>query len=60
MTKIIALGALLFISGIVCLTNMSNEKVDGGYAAYVYSNPVWGCKEFKQVILAMYFSTDFL
>jgi regulator of protease activity HflC (stomatin/prohibitin superfamily) len=50
MTKIIALGALLFVTGIVCLSNMSNEKVDGGYAAYVYSNPVWGCKEFKQVI----------
>ena len=50
MNKIIALGVLLFVTGIVCLCNMSNEKVDGGYAAYVYSNPVWGCKEFKQVI----------
>ena len=27
MTKIIALGALLFISGIVCLSNMSNDAV---------------------------------
>ena len=41
---------LLTIGGIIGLCNMSNEKVDGGYAAYVYSNPIVGAKEFKQVI----------
>ncbi|MBQ9694531.1 MAG: hypothetical protein IJV69_07235 [Kiritimatiellae bacterium] len=30
--------------------NMSNEKVDGGYAAYVYTNPIIGSKAFVQVI----------
>ena len=41
---------LLALGGVVGLCNMSNEKVDGGYAAYVYSNPIVGSKEFKQVI----------
>ena len=50
MGKLIVTGAFLFIVGLVMLSNMSNEKVDGGYAAYVYSNPVMGSKEFKQVI----------
>jgi regulator of protease activity HflC (stomatin/prohibitin superfamily) len=31
--------------------NMSNEKVDGGYAAYVYTNPLLSSKAFKQVIV---------
>lgn len=38
------------VGSIFTLTNFSNEKVDGGYAAYVYSNPIFGSKEFKQVI----------
>jgi regulator of protease activity HflC (stomatin/prohibitin superfamily) len=42
----------LFIKNCFYFTfsNLSNEKVDGGYAAYVYSNPIFGSKEFKQVI----------
>lgn len=30
--------------------NMSNEKVDGGYVAYVRTNPIIGVPEFRQVI----------
>ena len=42
--------ATAVIGGCFAFTNFSNEKVDGGYAAYVYSNPIFGSKEFKQVI----------
>ena len=42
--------ATAVVGSIFALTNFSNEKVDGGYAAYVYSNPIFGSKEFKQVI----------
>ncbi|MBR4891431.1 MAG: hypothetical protein IKU15_09140 [Clostridia bacterium] len=42
--------ATAVVGSIFTLTNFSNEKVDGGYAAYVYSNPIFGSKEFKQVI----------
>ena len=42
--------AAAVVGSIFTLTNFSNEKVDGGYAAYVYSNPIFGSKEFKQVI----------
>ena len=45
----VGIGAAV-IGSIFALTNFSNEKVDGGYAAYVYSNPIFGSKEFKQVI----------
>lgn len=38
------------VGSILAFANFSNEKVDGGYAAYVYSNPIFGSKEFKQVI----------
>lgn len=38
------------VGSILAFANLSNEKVDGGYAAYVYSNPIFGSKEFKQVI----------
>lgn len=53
MSKSTILGLLSFftmVGLIIVLSNFSNEKVDGGYAAYVYSNPIFGCKEFKQVI----------
>lgn len=40
----------IVVGGIISLTNYSNETVDGGYAAYVYSKPMMGAKEFKQVI----------
>lgn len=36
--------------GIFAAYNFSNETVDGGYAAYVYSKPIFGAKEFKQVL----------
>ena len=42
--------ATAVVGSIFAFTNLSNEKVDGGYAAYVYSNPIFGSKEFKQVI----------
>ena len=42
--------AAAVVGSIFTLINFSNEKVDGGYAAYVYSNPIFGSKEFKQVI----------
>ena len=42
--------ATAIVGSIFAFTNFSNEKVDGGYAAYVYSNPIFGSKEFKQVI----------
>ena len=47
---IISFAVLAFISLIILLFNCSNEKADGGYVAYVYSNPIFGSKEFKQVI----------
>jgi regulator of protease activity HflC (stomatin/prohibitin superfamily) len=42
--------ATAVVGSIFAFANFSNEKVDGGYAAYVYSNPIFGSKEFKQVI----------
>lgn len=42
--------ATAIVGSIFTFSNLSNEKVDGGYAAYVYSNPIFGSKEFKQVI----------
>ena len=48
----IGVGALFVIvgAGLFIATNCSNEKVDGGYAAYVYTNPIFGIKEFRSVI----------
>ena len=45
-----AIVGTLVTAGIVIVTNCSNEKVDGGYAAYVYTNPIVGVKEFKSII----------
>lgn len=38
------------VAAIIFAVNFSNEKIDGGYAGYVYSEPIFGSKEFKQVI----------
>ena len=48
----IGAGLLLIAGGVglVVAMNCSNEKVDGGYAAYVYTNPIFGIKEFRSVI----------
>ncbi len=45
-----AVIGLLVTAGLVVVTNCSNEKVDGGYAAYVYTNPIVGVKEFRSII----------
>ena len=52
MTKVIIGGvaALLVAGSAVLYYNMSNEKVDGGYVAYVRTNPIVGVPEFRQVI----------
>ncbi len=52
MTKAIIGGvaALLVAGSAVLYYNMSNEKVDGGYVAYVRTNPIVGVPEFRQVI----------
>lgn len=51
MSFYVPLGLLSLVGvGAFVISNCSNEKVDGGYAAYVYSNPIVGVKEFKQVI----------
>lgn len=45
------IAVVLLVTGAIFLSsNLSNEKVDGGYAAYVYTNPIVGAKEFRQVI----------
>lgn len=44
------LGIILIITGIIAVSNVSNETVDGGYSAYVYSEPMVGAKEFKQIL----------
>lgn len=53
-TKLAGLGSLLIPlavgAGLVAAFNFSNETVDGGYAAYVYTKPIFGVKEFKSVI----------
>ena len=48
----IGAGLLLIAAGagVIVAMNCSNEKVDGGYAAYVYTNPIFGIKEFRSVI----------
>lgn len=38
------------VAAIIFAVSFSNEKIDGGYAGYVYSEPIFGSKEFKQVI----------
>jgi len=45
-----ACGALGVAAAAFIFTNFSNQTVDGGYAAYVFSNPIFGAKEFKGVI----------
>lgn len=44
---LVLVGAAAVIIG----ANCSNERVDGGYAAYVYTNPIFGKKEFKGVLM---------
>jgi hypothetical protein len=48
----LGVGALMILggAGVFVAMNCSNEKVDGGYAAYVYTNPIFGIKEFRSVI----------
>lgn len=41
---------LSLLGGCVTTCNCSNVKVDGGYAAYVYSDPILGQKEFIKVM----------
>lgn len=41
---------IVLISGLFVIGNCSNVKVDGGYAAYVYSDPIFGRKEFLNVM----------
>ena len=41
---------IAIVAAIIFAVNFSNEKIDGGYAGYVYSEPIFGSKEFKQVI----------
>lgn len=43
-------GIILLFTIIFLACNLSNVKVDGGYAAYVYSNPIFGKKEFVDVL----------
>lgn len=43
-------GVLLGIGTIFTLCNFGNHTVDGGYVAYVYSNPIMDKKEFKGTI----------
>lgn len=38
-------------AALIIASNCSNERVDGGYAAYVYTNPIFGKKEFKGVLM---------
>ena len=51
-TKVILVSVLvlLFAVFMVLYHNTSNEKVDGGYVAYVRTNPIVGVPEFRQVI----------
>lgn len=46
----VAVGMPLLVGGIFVGSNYSNHYVDGGYAAYVYNEPIFGKKEFKGVI----------
>lgn len=47
LTSLVVAAVVLVI---VLIVNCSNVKVDGGYAAYVYSDPIMGRKEFKEVM----------
>lgn len=38
------------IGTLFTLTNYGNHAVDGGYVAYVYTNPIWGKKQFDSTI----------
>lgn len=43
-------GVIFLITTIFLACNLDNVKVDGGYAAYVYSDPIFGKKEFVDVL----------
>lgn len=45
-----ACAGVVVPASLVLVSNCSNVKVDGGYAAYVYSDPIFGKKEFLQVM----------
>lgn len=36
------------VAAIIFAVNFSNEKIDGGYAGYVYSEPIFGSKELNK------------
>lgn len=48
---IATIGMFAILGGCVTTCNCSNVKVDGGYAAYVYNDPILGKKEFKEVMV---------
>lgn len=50
MPVIATVGVFAILGGCVTTCNCSNVKVDGGYAAYVYTDPILGKKEFVQVM----------
>lgn len=50
-TKLLTVGAFIGAFGAVfTLSNFGNHSVDGGYVAYVYSNPIMDKKEYKGTI----------
>ena len=50
-SKLVLLAFIgLALGGLFTLVNFGNHTVDGGYCAYVYSDPICGKKEFKDVI----------
>lgn len=44
------LAVILLVACVFCWCNMDNHSVDGGYVAYVYSEPLMGKKEYKGII----------
>lgn len=49
-TTAVLAAIVAMIAMLILWTNCSNVKVDGGYAAYVYSDPIFGKKEFVQIM----------
>ncbi len=48
---ICAVGAVTVLGGVITAAiNYDNVKVDGGYSAYVYSDPIMGKKEFIEIL----------
>jgi hypothetical protein len=47
---LIALATIAFFTLFFLAPNLSNVRVTAGYASYIYSKPIIGKGEFKEVI----------